>query len=62
MKDMYAAEGNDLSRRRGAHACAGNWPGRLKDKFAQIGLFWVRAGALVYKLDEGIPVYGIDLQ
>jgi hypothetical protein len=32
---------------------------RLKDHFAQSDYAW-RAGALVYKLDEGIPVYGID--
>ena len=32
---------------------------KLKDHFAQSDYAW-RAGALVYKLDEGIPVYGID--
>jgi len=33
----------------------------MKDKFAQSDFTW-RAGALVFKLDQGVPVYGIDLQ
>jgi hypothetical protein len=32
---------------------------RLHDKFPQLD-FTPRAAALVFKLDEGIPVYGID--
>jgi uncharacterized protein YbaR (Trm112 family) len=32
---------------------------KLKDRFPQSD-FSCRAAALVYKLDEGIPVYGID--
>jgi hypothetical protein len=32
---------------------------RLKAKFPQSDFTW-RAGTLVYKLEEGIPVYGID--
>jgi hypothetical protein len=31
----------------------------LKDKFPQTD-FAARAAALVFKLDQGIPVYGID--
>ena len=34
---------------------------RMQSKFADSEFTW-RAGALVYKLDENIPVYGIDLQ
>ena len=32
---------------------------RLKDKFPQTDYAW-RAAELVFKLDQGIPVYGID--
>ena len=32
---------------------------KLKDHFADSD-YALRAGALVYKLDEGVPVYGID--
>jgi hypothetical protein len=60
MKDMYAAEGNE-HRAEEAHNHARELAGRLKDKFGQTD-YSVRAGALVYKLDEGVPVYGIDLQ
>jgi hypothetical protein len=33
----------------------------LKDKFPQSD-YTARAAALVFKLDQGIPVYGIDKQ
>jgi hypothetical protein len=58
--DMYAADGNDkksTESRNHAHELAA----RLKEKFPQTESAW-RAAALVYKLDEGIPVYGIDRQ
>ena len=59
LAEMYETGGN---RKRSAdarhHACA--LAARLKDKFPQTDSAW-RAAALVYKLDEGIPVYGIDL-
>ncbi len=58
--DMYGADGNDkksTEARNHAHELAA----KLKDKFPQTDSAW-RAAALVYKLDEGIPVYGIDRQ
>jgi hypothetical protein len=58
--DMYGADGNDkksTDARNHAHELAA----KLKDKFPQTDSAW-RAAALVYKLDEGIPVYGIDRQ
>ena len=58
LTDMYAAEGSD-SKSSAAHTHARELATRLKDKFPQSDFAW-RAGALVYKLDEGIPVYGID--
>jgi hypothetical protein len=33
----------------------------LKEKFPPAD-FAVRAAALVFKLDQGVPVYGIDLE
>ncbi len=60
LKDMYVAEGND-KRAEEARKRAVELTARLKEKFPQSD-FSLRAGALVYKLDVGIPVYGIDLQ
>ena len=58
--DLYGADGNekkaDLTRTHAKELAA-----RLKEKFPQTDSSW-KASALVYKLDEGIPVYGIDLQ
>ncbi len=34
---------------------------KLKDKFPESDYTW-RAATLVFKLDQGVPVYGIDLQ
>jgi hypothetical protein len=58
LTDMYAAEGND-NKSNAAHTHARELAARLKEHFGQSDYSW-RAGALVYKLDEGIPVYGID--
>jgi hypothetical protein len=58
LADMYAAEGSD-NKSDAAHNHARELAARLKDKFPQSDFTW-RAGALVYKLDEGVPVYGID--
>ena len=58
LTDMYAAEGSD-KKAGDAHTHARELAARLRDKFSQSDFSW-RAGALVYKLDEGIPVYGID--
>lgn len=58
LTDMYAADNSD-KKSDAAHAHAKELAARLKDKFPQSDYTW-RALALVFKLDEGIPVYGID--
>jgi len=58
LNDMYMADGNDGKAAK-AKNHAKELYGRMKDKFGNSDYSW-RAGALVYKLDEGIPVYGID--
>jgi hypothetical protein len=58
LRDMYAADGNNKKSDE-AHTHAKELAAKLKDHFAQSD-YTVRAGTLVYKLDEGIPVYGID--
>jgi hypothetical protein len=58
--DMYGADGNSKKADE-AKARARELAARLKEKYPQTDSSW-KAGALVYKLDEGIPVYGIDLQ
>jgi len=58
LKDMFSANGDDKKSQNAlnhAHELAA----KLKDHFSGTDYAW-RAGALVYKLDEGIPVYGID--
>ncbi len=60
LNDMYTADGNDGKAGK-AKNHARELYGRLKDKFANSDYSW-RASSLVYKLDEGIPVYGIDQQ
>lgn len=58
--DMFNADNSD---RKGdsAKVRARELLGRLKDKFAQSD-YTARAAALVFKIDQGIPVYGIDRQ
>lgn len=58
LKDMYAADGSD-GKSESAHTHARELAAKLKDKFAATD-YNARAASLVYKLDEGIPVYGID--
>jgi len=58
LTDMYAANGDD-KKSDNAHNHARELAAKLKEHFAASDFAW-RAGALVYKLDEGIPVYGID--
>ncbi|HEY6491279.1 MAG: hypothetical protein WCC26_12200 [Terracidiphilus sp.] len=58
LADMYGADGNDKKQEE-AHTHARDLAARLKDKYAQSD-FTSRAAALVFKLDQGIPVYGID--
>jgi hypothetical protein len=58
LHDMFAADDNDKKAGEAkdrAHSLAG----KLKEHFAQTD-YCARAAMLVYKLDEGIPVYGID--
>ncbi len=59
LADMYAADGSDKKKNE-AHNHASALAARLKDKFPESDFTW-RVVALVYKLDQGIPVYGIDL-
>jgi hypothetical protein len=56
--DMFAADGSD-NKSNSAKAHAHELLAKLKEHFAQTDSAW-RAAALVYKLDEGVPVYGID--
>jgi hypothetical protein len=58
--DMFNADGAD-KKAEPAKAHAKELAGRLKDKFPQSD-YASRAAALIYRLDEGIPVYGIDRQ
>jgi hypothetical protein len=58
--DMFNADNND-KKADGAKTHAHDLAGRLKDKFSQSD-YTARAAALVFKLDQGIPVYGIDRQ
>jgi hypothetical protein len=60
LADMYGADGSD-KKRGDARGHAHELAARLKDKFPQSDFTW-RAAALVFKLDEDIPVYGIDRQ
>lgn len=60
LTNMYEAAGK-ADRAKDAHRRATDIAARLRTKFPDSDYTW-RAGALVYKLDEGIPVYGIDLQ
>lgn len=60
LSDMFGADGNDKKQDE-AHTHARDLTARLKDKFPQSDYTW-RAAALVYKLDQGVPVYGIDRQ
>jgi hypothetical protein len=56
--DMYRATGDD-HKSQDAHQDAQRLAEMLKAKFSDSDYAW-RAAALVYKLDQGIPVYGID--
>ena len=58
LNDMYGAEGNEgkaAAARTRAHEAAA----RLKERFGQTDQA-ARAAALLFKMDEGIAVYGID--
>ncbi len=60
LNDMYKANGDDGKAAKAKNSARELYT-ILKGKFATSDYSW-RAGALVYKLDEGIPVYGIDPQ
>lgn len=58
LTNMYETDGDKgKSDKAKQHATA--LAAELKSKFPQSDYTW-RAGTLVYKLDEGVPVYGID--
>jgi hypothetical protein len=58
LKDMYGANGDD-KKSESALSQARNVAAQLKAHFADSD-YSLRAGALVYKLEEGVPVYGIE--
>jgi hypothetical protein len=58
LHDMFAADGSD-KKAEDARNHAKELVAHLKDKFPQSDYTW-RAGTLVYKLEQGVPVYGID--
>jgi len=58
LTDMYGADGNDKKAGE-AHNHARTLSQRLKDHFADSD-YTRRVESLVFKLDEGVPVYGID--
>ena len=60
LKDMFGADGNDKKSEE-THNHARELAARLKDKFPQTDYAY-RASALVFKLDQNVPVYGIDLE
>jgi hypothetical protein len=60
LRDMYAADNND-KKSEDAHNHARELAAKLRDKFPQSD-YTARAAMLVFKLDQGIPVYGIERQ
>jgi len=58
LANMYSANGDD-NKSKSAIDHTRQLAEELKQHFAGTDYAW-RAGALVYKLDQGIPVYGID--
>jgi hypothetical protein len=58
LADMYGSDGSDKKQEE-AHNHARDLAAKLKDKYPQSDYAW-RAAAVVYKLDQGVPVYGID--
>lgn len=58
LKDMYTADGNDRKTNDALNQ-AHTVLAQLKAHFADSD-YTLRAGALVYKLDQGVPVFGID--
>jgi hypothetical protein len=56
--DMFSADGNE-NKTNAAKGRAHDLAGRLKDKFPQSD-YAGRVAALVFRIDQGIPVYGIE--
>jgi hypothetical protein len=56
--DMFSVDGND-NKANAAKGRAHDLAGRLKDKFPQTD-YAGRAAALIFRIDQGIPVYGIE--
>ena len=59
LTDMLKADGSD-KKSEDAHSRARDLLKRLTDKFPASDYTW-RAGTVVFKLDQNVPVYGIDL-
>jgi hypothetical protein len=60
LKDMYGSDGNDKKTQNAldqAHAVLA----QMKAHFADSD-YTLRAGALVYKLDQDVPVFGVDME
>jgi hypothetical protein len=60
LTNMYQASGDDKKTNQ-ARSRAHDLADRLKQHFAESDYSY-RAGSLVYKLDQDVPVFGIDLQ
>ena len=58
LTDMFASDNND-KKSDAAHNHARELAAKLRDKFPQSD-YTARATMLVFKLDQGIPVYGIE--
>jgi len=58
LADMYAADNSD-KKSDAAHGHARDLAARLREKFPQSD-YTARATMLVFKLDQGIPVYGLE--
>ncbi len=59
LKDMYDANGDDKKSENAHNQAARTVSAQLKAHFADSD-YTLQASALVYKLDEGVPVYGIE--
>lgn len=59
LNDMYKADGDD-KKAEAARDHARQLAARIKDKFPQSD-FTFRSGTLIFKIDQSVPVYGIDL-
>jgi hypothetical protein len=58
LSDMYGADGSD-KKSDNARSHAHELAAKLKDKFPQSD-YTARAATIVFKLDQGVPVYGND--